>query len=304
MKYLILDMSNLLWRAYHANIKESKGVDDEDFYNLGIHVGLQTMHTVYKKFSPCKAVLAFDRPNWRKAYTQDEQLAVTSKVYKGHRRENLTESEKKRFERFLEYIRELEQFFRDQTATIVMSRELLEADDLIAGFVQYHPDDEHIIVSSDKDFIQILRHDNCQLYDPIGEKYRSLDDWDGDADLFMFEKCLRGDIGDNVQSAYPRVRKTKIRKAFEDPYERTNMMHHKWTDQNGKEYNVGDLFKENELLMDLEKQPEEIRDLIMETVVDAKSCGHFKFFNFVKFLGEHNLKKISESAETYVDMLS
>ena len=67
------------------------------------------------------------------------------------------------------------------------------------------------------------------MIDPISKKHRSLDEWGGDADLFMFEKCIRGDRSDNVQSSYPRLRKTKIVEAFDDEYLRNNIMENEFT---------------------------------------------------------------------------
>ena len=37
-----------------------------------------------------------------------------------------------------------------------MQHKQLEADDLIAGWVQAHPNDNHVIISTDGDFAQLL----------------------------------------------------------------------------------------------------------------------------------------------------
>ena len=135
-------------------------------------------------------------------------------------------------------------------------------------------------------------------------------DFDGDVDYFMFETCIRGDAGDNVQSAFPGVRKTRIKKAYVDAFEKVNLMNETWsmgepgTDE-FVEHRVKDLFMENQLLMDLNEQPGIIRDkmkLIIETTLE--NPGSYSHFHFLKFLGKYQLKKIAEQIDNFVPMLS
>ena len=123
--------------------------------------------------------------------------------------------------------------------------------------------------------------------------------------MFIFEKCIRGDSGDNVQSAYPRVRKTRIMKAWNEPLERVNMMEETWTNQLGKTMLVKELFKENELLMDLAKQPQEWRDLMNHTIEENMvNPGKFSLFHFMRFLGKFEMHKVADNVTTYSEMLS
>jgi hypothetical protein len=122
-------------------------------------------------------------------------------------------------------------------------------------------------VSGDRDFVQLKKYKNFKLINPDDGKERECDD----PLFFMFEKCFRGDAGDNVMSAYPRVRKTKLEAALKDEYTLTTIMNESWdfTDPETGEvttYNVGELFEENQLLMDLDCQPAEIRQIIKETL--------------------------------------
>ena len=153
--------------------------------------------------------------------------------------------------------------------------------------------------------IQLLGYPNVRLVDPATGKDRTLDEWDGDADLFMFEKCIRGDMGDNVQSALPRCRKTRILKAYKDDFEKANLMNETWTDPDDHEFVVKKLFKENMLLMSLSHQPEDIQRTIIETVLqNLDQPGEFSYFHFMKFLGRFELKKLAQNADMFVGMLS
>lgn len=303
-KYLCFDMSNILYKTFFVH----KNEDDDTIAGIASHSALVTLNKYYKEFKPTHMVFCFDRSNWRKEYTKTDQC-LSGKVYKGQRRQNMTQRDKERYAIFMDHMNEFEEMIRKKTAIISLADDGLEADDLLAGVVQtmgvQEPDSEFIIVSSDKDLIQLLGYPNTTLINPADGKPRTLDEWGGDANLFMFEKCIRGDVGDNVQSAYPRLRKTRMMKAWEDEYERANLMMETWTDQNGKEFRVKDLFEENKLLMDLSSQPEEIQIKIVKTVLEGmRDPGKFSYFHFMKYLGKYELKKIAEQVDQFVPMLS
>lgn len=302
--YLILDMSNILYRTFFTH----KNEDVNTVTGLAMHSALVTVNKYFKAYKPAKKiVMTFDRPNWRKDYTKSD-ACISKKVYKGNRRQKMTASEKERYEVFLNHIADFEAMMRDHSSAIVLAADKLEADDLMSGMVQTYSaleDASFVIVSSDKDLIQLLGYPNVTLINPADGKERSLDEWGGDAEYFLFEKCLRGDLGDNVQSAFPRVRSTRIEKAFSDPLEHANLMHETWTHIDGREIVVKDIFNENRMLMDLRCQPDDVQKEIVKAVLGgAKNPGTFSYFHFIKFLGKFELKKIAEQAETFTSMLS
>lgn len=302
--YLVLDMSNILYRTFFTH----KNEDVETVAGLAMHSALMSVNKFFKTFKPRKKiVMAFDRPNWRKVYTKSDEC-ISKKIYKGNRRQNMTAKEKERYEVFINHIADFENMMRDHSSAVVLAGDLLEADDLISGMVQtfsLEEENSFVIVSSDKDLIQLLGYPNVTLINPQDGKERSLEDWGGDSEYFLFEKCIRGDTGDNVQSSFPRCKSTRIRKAFDDPMERVNLMHETWKHVDGREFMVKELFNENRMLMDLRCQPEEIQKDIIGTVLEGtKNPGTFSYFHFMKFLGKFELKKIAEQAEVFTAMLS
>jgi len=275
MRYLVFDVSNLLHKTFYAHNTE----DDITLAGLASHSALATINKYQRTFKGDKIIMAFDRFSWRKKYTASEEC-LSQLPYKGGRRLNQTEKQKARYELFKQHINEFEQLVTDHTSMIAMAQEPLEADDIIAGCVHMltmdQPDNEVVIISADKDFMQLLRYDNVYLVDPATGKERTLSDYNNDADYFMFEKCIRGEgaNGDNVQSSYPRVRSTKILEAYNDEFARTNMMN-------------------------------DIMELIIETVLTSlDNPGKFNYFEFLKYCGKHELKKISEGVDNYVKTLS
>lgn len=305
--YLLIDMSNILYRAFYANIKE----DDDILVSMCHHSALMSMQYLNNKYKPDDIVAVFDSHSWRKEYTK--YVSISHKKYKGTRRQNLTKKQQEQLAVFDSHILEFYEFLRDNSSLIVLKRNLLECDDLVAGFVDTHPDDKHIIISTDKDFIQLLDHPHVTLIEPDKEKKRTLADWDFDAKKFMFEKCIRGDTSDNVQSSYPRLQKKKIDEAYDDSFKRTNVMEHEFTvtimddagDPKDIKYKTGDLFEENILLMDLRKQPDEIRKKMFSTVKKAmKTRNRFNLVEFIKFCARHQLDRISSNAKPFTKMLN
>ena len=308
-KILVFDISNMLYRTFFANKKNHTA---EESAGLAQHSALITLNKYFRQYKPHKVIMAFDRTSWRKAYTMNE-LCISKKQYKGNRRQNMTPAEQEMFARFIKHLSEFEEMMTKQTSVICLAGDGLEADDLVAGVVDAFEDDSVIIVSADKDFIQLLKRDNVQLIDPAtGKDRRALlnKDFDGDVDYFMFEKCIRGDAGDNVQSAFPGVRKTRIKKAYADAFEKVNLLNETWSiGEKGTdefvEHRVKDLFYENQLLMDLWEQPGIIKDRIKLTVDTAlDDPGSYSHFHFLKFLGKYQLKKIAEQIDNFVPMLS
>lgn len=292
---LVFDGSNIAHRTFFAHQQQA----GNDIGGLALHYAITTFNKYFKVYQPSITFVAFDRSNWRKMYTTSGK-SLTKAVYKGNRRQNMTPQQQQLYAEFQEHILELEELF-DKTTTIhSISRPMLEADDIIAGLVDYYPEDNIVIVSADGDYKQLLSRPNVTIINPIDDKQVFCED----VEWFMFEKCMRGDVGDNVKSAYPRVRKTRLEKAFTDPLEYASLMTEQWSDGETT-YTVQDLFNENKLLMDLSNQPEAIKQLIkqciQEEVTKEKSFNHFQF---LKFCGKNGLQRIIDSLHQYLPFLS
>jgi len=263
---------------------------------------LYSMKKWYEKVAPDQILVVFEgAKNWRKTYTASDEC-ISKVPYKGNRIKDPS------MEHLFQVINDFEKLAREHTAIICLSAEQLEGDDLIAGCVQYFSshDDETVILSGDKDFKQLLKHPKTTLLNPDNGKPRECED----PLYFMFEKCIRGDMGDYVPSAFPRVRATRLEKAFKDDYEMTQLMNETWKfvhpdTKEVKEFTVKERFEENKLLMDLEHQPPEIREIIHQTIeTGLETHGKFSLFAFTKFLGQHDLKNIADNSQKFANLLS
>lgn len=305
MKYLVFDISNLLYRTFFVNKKE----DDETIAGLATHMALNTLNKYYKQFKPHKVVMVFDRSSWRKAYAASDET-FTSTEYKGSRkakRDAMTPTETAKYQRFLNHLREFESLMTEHSSIVTLAENELEADDLIAGFVQkMTPEHEVILVSTDSDFAQLLKHKNLTIISPETGKPVTLEDFNNDPEYFLFVKCIRGDKTDDVMSAFPRVQQKRLHKAYyEDPYEMTVIMETKWTDKDKVEHTVKNIYNENRVFIDLSMQPDHIKQLIGEVLNrELSKEKKFSFFHFMKFLGKYDLKKVADNIDQFTDLLS
>lgn len=323
-KRLVVDCSNLFWRAVSAQQKYGPA-NAADSAGLGLHMCLMSLRKHYNSIKPQKIAVAFEgKQNWRKEYTKSEQC-YSKRLYKGNRVLDPNMAV------LFDVIKNFEELVREHTNIVTLQHPMLEGDDLISGYAQYygnpHPGndegDEIVILSGDKDFAQELDNPNVSLINPDDGKPRQLIDLCGvdDAGYFMFEKAFRGDAGDNVLPALPRVRKTRLQKAYgvrdgvanpewADAFELSNLLDTQWeyTDPESgdkRQLHVEKMFEENNLLMNLKSQPDNIRALIRETIVtQADNHGQFNFFKFQQFIGKYKLAAIGEKSSDFVGLFS
>lgn len=302
MRISLLDMSNLLYRTFYASNKQ-----DETTISLAHHKALMSMNKIFRRDRPDMTVAVFDRPdNWRKLYSIHTPDRPSPLIYKGQRRQNMTPNEAATHKRFVESVKELETLLREQTKITTFAADGLEADDLVAGFVQrYSGPDAHITVhSADNDYVQLLRYENVKVRCPIKDTYKTLEDYNDDPDWFMFVKCCKGDQSDNVLRIFPKVYMAKVKTYYTDELARVNAFNDTWL---FKDHTVhsGKLFEENKLLMDLRHQPQGIRELIDETIdIELARPKRFKMQEFWRFCAAHDLRKIADDSNNFMGLLN
>lgn len=77
-------------------------------------------------------------------------------------------------------------------------------------------------------------------------------------------------------------------------------MNETWNDQHGNAQLVADRYKHNELLIDLSKQPDEVKEKMAETIAGAYEQEGNKTLvgiKFIKFCGKHDLVNLSHSTD-------
>ena len=324
MRYLLMDLSNTFFRARHT---AHRAQDSWEKVGYTLHITLSSINRVCRRFPSDHIVFALEGRSWRKDFYPP---------YKRNRAEaraalNDTEIEEDRM--FWETYDHLTEYLRDRTNCSVIRHAEAEADDIIARWIALHPQDEHVIVSSDTDFHQLLAT-NVRQYNGITDELWCLDgvfDEHGrpvvdrktkqprvvpDPAWILFEKCMRGDPTDNVFSAYPGVRvrgtknRTGLQEAFEDRgrqgFAWNNLMLSRWTDHDGVEHRVLDDYLRNRQLIDLTAQPDAIRDAVDAAIrqqVRHQDVGQVGT-KFMKFCARFELTRLSEQAQTMATWLN
>jgi len=310
---IIFDGNNLIHRTFHAVNKS--GDPDQVVMSYCIQRTLEMMVGFYETHKADNVIIAFDSYSWRREYTADLSKCVTNKKYKGHRLDDKTPQQLTMRKLLEEHIEEFYEMLNGITSVLVLRGEKLEGDDLMAAYVRMNLDDTNVVVSGDKDMMQLLRYDNVKVVDPATGKERTLKDHNNDPDFFIFEKCIRGEAkkSDNVQSSYPRLTKVKMLKAMNDEYLMSEIMNHTFTvvelmeDGEYKDVNyvTKELFAENKLLMDLTKQPKDIQKRMVRSVLAAKEeRNRYNHFKFIRYCHKKELLSIINRVESYVPMLA
>lgn len=269
---LIIDVNNMLWKIRHT-MKLNKRKKEPFVPQLLFIRFIDEVNALYKKYQCTGALCAFEgKGNWRKKVFADYKNKEVDDIY---------------YEDVQEAIVMLRDFLEIHTSIFSISVPKAEADDVIAVACQEKIDDvEMIIISSDKDFIQLLECPNVTLFSPQQDKERTCDD----PNFELFLKCVRGDPSDNIPSAYPRVWKTKLEEAFYgESIAWLNLM--ETINKDGTK--VGDRYAENTLLIDLRKQPSGVRAAIYGSL-KGYVAGKYNQGAVMRYARENNLMKMIE----------
>jgi 5'-3' exonuclease len=319
MRYVLIDTANMFFRARHGAFRAS---DPWEKLGFALHITLMAANKVARRFEADHVVFALEGRSWRKD---------VYKPYKANRavaRAALTESEQEEDKMFWEGYDELTKYLSTRTNCSVIRHPQAEADDIIARWIALHPADDHIVISSDTDFVQLVSP-TVKQYNGITDELITLEgifDAKGrpvidkktkqakacpDPAWLLFEKCMRGDSSDNVFSAYPGVRekgtknKVGLREAFGDRdrqgYAWNNLMLQRWLDPDGIEHRVLDDYERNRTLIDLTAQPTEIKQQVDSAIAEQishRDVGQVGV-RFMQFCGRYELNKCSDAADQF-----
>ena len=151
-----------------------------------------------------------------------------------------------------------------------------EADDIIATLVKHNTSGKVLILSSDKDFIQLQKHEGVKQYAPILKKWV-----DGvDPLRYVKEHVLKGDRGDGVPN-FLSPDDTFVNGIRQKPISKKKLDY--WIDSDPKgfcnEYQYRN-FQRNQRLVDFDYIPKEIEESILSEFDSIKAAGRHKILNY------------------------
>ena len=256
------------------------------------HTILNTIRMYNKKFRKeyGQVVIACDSSSWRRDYFPN---------YKYKRRES-REDDKSSIDwtevfRIINMVREE---LAENFPYKVIKVDKCEADDIIGTLVEntqeFGQHEDVMIVSADKDFIQLHKYDNVRQYSPMTKKFIT----DKNPRTYITEHVFKGDSSDGV----PNVLSPD--NTFVDGIRQSPVTKKKVENWMANIDNLQSVMDEatyrnycrNRKLIDLSEIPTEIKESIINTYESTKAASKLKVLNY---LIKKRCKLLIESVEEF-----
>ena len=281
---ILVDMNQVMISNMMAQLGNHRNAQVDE--SMVRHMVLNTLRANRMKFKEEFGELVIccdDRDYWRKKVFP---------YYKASRKKMREKSEVDWVAVFtaLNNIRdELKEYFPYKTLQI----ESCEADDIIGTIVQregtiLNSGEPILILSGDKDYIQLHKYANVKQYDPTRKRWISHDD----PEQYLIEHVMKGDTGDGVPNVLSPDNCLVVG-------ERQRPMTKKRIDEFCNINNMNDEVKRNytrnRMLIDLSEIPKDIQSKIWEQYTKEDDKDRSKLFNyFVKNKLKHLMTNLQE----------
>lgn len=265
---IILDMNPVML----ANILVDAGKLNPNDIDVPMfrHMALNSIRAYNLQFRDMygQMVIAADHQSWRKQYFP---------YYKGNRQKDKDKSDID-WNHIFDVMSIVRDEIKENFHYPVIYVDGAEADDIIGALTVKYSDTQRIrIISRDKDFRQLQVNDNVSQYDPISKK----EIYEPDAARFLKEHIMRGDSGDGIpnflspdNSLVMGIRQKSL----------TTKKLDMWVDQDPKLFCNEEMlraYNRNELMIDLSKMPDAIRQAIYKEYDAQQGKDKSKIFNYL-----------------------
>ena len=235
-----------------------------------------------------QVVICADGMNtWRKEFFPE---------YKAARKKNRDESSQDWTEifRILHTVRDE---IRDYLPYKVIHMEGVEADDIIGTLAmqtqEFGQDEPVMIISSDKDFIQLQKFKNVKQWSPIQKKFVT----DKNPRTYLFNHIMRGDSGDGIPNVLS-ADDTFISENSQTPLRQTRIDNWLEHSDNLREHMDDEIYRNyqrNKKLIDLTDIPEDIQESIINNFNGQAKTPNMKVLNYlIKKRCNHLIEVVEE----------
>ena len=281
---ILVDLNQVMISNLMVQLGGQKGVElEEDLFR---HMILNSLRSVRKKFNGDYGELVIccdDKNFWRRQRFP---------YYKANRKKYREQSDVDWSSLFniLNKVRdEIKSYFPYK----VIQVQSAEADDIIATIIKNHYDEKILILSGDKDFIQLHSQNNVSQYDPVHKRWIK----HKDPTRYLIEHIAKGDRGDGVPNMLSKDdvfvnggRQKPMRTKYLDTLQ--GNVDEIESNIDNEEIKRGWL--RNRMLIDLMYIPSEIKSSVIEQYKKPTN-GRDKMFNyFIKHKLKHLMEDISE----------
>ena len=282
---IIMDLSQVMISNLMIQLGNHTNADIEE--DLLRHMVLNSVRAYNVKFKDefGEMIIACDAGNnWRRQVFP---------YYKANRRKNREKSEIN-WTAVFETLNKVRDELKDYFPYRVIRVDGAEADDIIGTLAQTYgnTNEKILILSGDKDFVQLQAFMNVQQFDPVQKKWRKTND----VDKFMKEHIIRGDAGDGVPN-FLSADDTFVVGARQKPISQKKL--DQWLNSDPKEFCDEKMLRgylRNQQLVDLNFIPPDIKKEVLVQYEQQAGKGRDKLFNY--FI-ERRLKLLLESINEF-----
>jgi len=266
---ILFDFNQVAIANLMEQIGSSKTPVDE---SLVRHMILNTIRTYVKKFKEShgpEVIIACDNKKyWRRDVFPN---------YKSNRKK-ARQSSGHDWTSIFEVLNKIRDELKNHSPYKVLDVDTAEADDVIAVLAtRYAASQKVMILSSDKDFAQLQKFSNVEQYSPILKKMLK----EPLPTLQLKQLIIRGDKGDGIPNILSKD-DTFVTGVRQKPITESKIIH--WMNQTPEDFCNDEMlrnFKRNEMLIDLTKIPESLKESILHTYENAKGKTKQEFMNYM-----------------------
>lgn len=165
-----------------------------------------------------------------------------------------------------------------------------EADDIIGTIVHHegrelNTGEKFLILSGDKDYIQLHKYANIKQYNPVLKKWVT----HSNPEQYLFEHVIKGDAGDGVPNILSPDN-AFVMNIRQKPVTKKRL--EEWVDINKMSSEVKRNYLRNKSLIDLSEIPEHLKNKILEAYSAENTKDRSQLLNF--FI-KNRLKLLTES---------
>lgn len=231
------------------------------------------MHVKKHKAEYGQVVIACDGGSWRRDVFPQ---------YKWARRNNRTESSLD-FDLIFKCLNMVRDEISQNMPYKVVHIPNVEADDIIGTLVEqtqeFGQHEDIMIISADKDFIQLQKYGNVKQYSPMTKKFIK----DDNPHSYLFEHVLKGDSSDGIPNVLSGD-DTFVESIRQSPMTKKKIQEYVDNAENLESYMSAEVYrnyKRNQLLVDLAYVPKEIKKSIIDTSEAVKVPHRMKILNYL-----------------------
>ena len=266
---IIFDFNQVAISNLMEQIGSSKTAVDE---SLVRHMILNTIRTYVKKFKaefgPNIIIACDNKKYWRREIFP---------YYKANRKKS-RESSGHDWNTIFECLNKIRDELREHSPYKVIEVDTAEADDIIAVLSIKHSANEKVmILSSDKDFAQLQKYPNVEQYSPILKKFIK----EPLPSAQLKQLVIRGDKSDGIPNILSKD-DVFVEGVRQKPITEAKIIN--WMNQKPEEFCTEEMlrnFKRNEMLIDLTRIPENLKQNIIDTYESSKGRTRQEFMNYM-----------------------